>query len=191
MASVTSIVNNALRELGGSRITSLTDGTTNANIANDVYTDVRQAALRSHHWNFATTRVKLGKLAAAPVFGFDNKFQLSADHLRVVAVYNNDGGVGTVPYRIEQKAIHSNADDLYLEYIKNVTDPNLMTSDFRRYLEFLLAAAMAMGVTNSRGMRDDMDKAATKQFRKSKGSDSIENYPDAQQNGSWLDERDL
>lgn len=48
------IVNLALVRLGANRITSLTDGSRNANEANAIYALVRDEILREHDWGFAT-----------------------------------------------------------------------------------------------------------------------------------------
>jgi len=48
------IVNLALVRLGATRITSLSDGTKNANEANAIYTLIRDEILRDHPWSFAT-----------------------------------------------------------------------------------------------------------------------------------------
>lgn len=189
MASETSIINNALRELGGTRITSRTDGSTNANIANDVYDDVRQQCLRNHHWNFAIARKKLAKKSDSPVFGYDDQWSLPSDYIRTVRVYDNNEGTGTVPYRLEGDTLHSDAEDIYLEYVKDVEDPNLMDPSFRFYFEMALAAKMAIAVTNSRGVKEDMEDERDKKFRQAKAADAIENYPDEQQDGSWVDDR--
>jgi hypothetical protein len=50
MASEVSICNRALAMLGANTITSLQDGSTEANVCNAVYADARDAVLRSHPW---------------------------------------------------------------------------------------------------------------------------------------------
>ena len=56
MPAETDIVNVALRKIGATAITALDDGSTNANIAQDLYDEIRDSLLRSHPWNFATKR---------------------------------------------------------------------------------------------------------------------------------------
>ena len=102
MASDTSIANQAMRMLKANRITSLTDGSNNANAANDVFAEVREELLRSHAWNFATKRQKLAQLSTVPVFEFDNAYALPSDWIRTVSVHDNDAGAGTVLYREEE-----------------------------------------------------------------------------------------
>jgi hypothetical protein len=143
MASSTDIVNEALRLLKAERITSLTDGSNNANKANDIYEEVRDTLLRGHNWNFATKRQKLALSATAPTFEFDNAFPLPSDWIRTISVHDNDAGSGTVLYREEevagQGAIVTSADELWIRYVYRVTDPNRMASDFRTALAYAIA----------------------------------------------------
>ena len=53
------IVNLALVRLGATRITSLADGSRNANEANAIYGLIRDEVLRSHPWGFATAGINL------------------------------------------------------------------------------------------------------------------------------------
>ena len=46
MVAETDIVNGAIRLVGGNTVTSLTDGSKNANIANDIYDELRDDLLR-------------------------------------------------------------------------------------------------------------------------------------------------
>ena len=78
MADDTAITNYALRLLKAQRITSLTDGSNNANAANDVFTQVRDELIRAHNWNFATKRQKLAQSSTTPTFEFDNAYPLPA-----------------------------------------------------------------------------------------------------------------
>src|SRR5687768_15522866 len=102
MPSDTDVVNVAMRLIGQSPIVSLSDGTANANTADDLYEAVRDDLLRSHPWNFATKRVQLARSATTPGFEFDYAYVLPADWLRTISVHDNDAGHGTILYRTEQ-----------------------------------------------------------------------------------------
>ena len=56
MPSETDIANVALRLVGGTRITSFTQATPNANAVNDIYTEIRDNMME-FPCNFATHRV--------------------------------------------------------------------------------------------------------------------------------------
>ena len=76
MASEVSICNRAMALLGANTITSLSDGSTEANVCNAVYADARDAVLRSYPWSCAIKRATLAQLSSDPVWGFDKAYSL-------------------------------------------------------------------------------------------------------------------
>ena len=89
MPSETDIANVALRLVGGTRITSLTQATPNANAVNDIYSQIRDDMLE-YPWNFATQRVELAQVSTTPAFGFDFAYALPADWAYTISVHDND-----------------------------------------------------------------------------------------------------
>ena len=180
--------------LKANRITSLTDGSNNANAANDVFTEVREDLLRAHNWNFAQKWAKLAKLSEAPAFEFDNAFALPADWLRTVTVHDNDAGVGPPPlYREgeidDQGAILSSADEMWMRYIYRLTDPNRMAADFRAAFAFALALAIP-GIPNlSAGREERLEKRAEVRLRRAKHADAMGSTPEKRPVGSWVTSR--
>ena len=193
MPSPTDMINVALRRIGAERITSLTDGTKNANVANDIYEEVRDDLLRSHPWNFATKRVKLAQSATDPVFEFDHAYPLPSDWLRTISVHDNDAGHGTILFRVEligtQRAIIASADDVYLRYVSKVTDPNLMTPDFRKALEFALARDMSIPIASSNTLYELMEVMAKNALNKARSNDALGASPELRPRGSWASSR--
>lgn len=194
MASETDVINIALREVGAERITSLADkNSKSANVANDVYTHKRDTLLRGHSWNFATVRVKLAKLAGEPVFEFDNAFAVPFDWMRNVSVHDNDAGHGTVRYKAEfqdgQRVILANTDDIWLRYVKRVTDPNFMTEDFIEALVYALATVFAIPLASSRTLRDEMRVEARSWLAAARSSDALGSFPELRPRGSWANRR--
>ncbi len=190
MSSDTDIANAAMRLLKANRITSLTDGTNNANAANDVFTEVRDDLLRAHNWNFATKRQKLAQSSTAPTFEFDNAYPLPSDWMRTVSVHNNDAGFGTFLYREEevdgQGVIVTSADEVWIRYIYQVTDPNRMAADFRTAFAYALALAIP-GVSNLSAAREDrLEDRAGKRLNKAKHSDAVGSVPERRPVGSWV-----
>ena len=190
MSSDTDITNVAMRLLKATRITNLTDGSNNANAANDVYTEVRDDLLRSHNWNFATKRQKLAKSSTAPTFGFDNAYPLPADWVRTVSVHDNDVGAGTFLYREEevddQGVIVTSADEIWIRYIYRVTDPNRMAADFRTAFSYALALAIP-GVSNLSAAREErLEGRAKTRLRTAKHSDAVGSSPERRPAGSWI-----
>ena len=84
MASVVDICNRALQKLGAESITSLTQNTENARACNSCFEFLRDAELRAHPWNFAIKRAQLAADLTPPEFGYDLRYQLPSDYLRLL-----------------------------------------------------------------------------------------------------------
>jgi len=192
MPSETDIANVALRLVGGTRITSLTQATPNANAVNDIYTEIRDNMLE-FPWNFATQRVELARLSTTPSFGYDYAYALPADWLYTISVHDNDGGYGTIDYREEQvasqKVISTDHSSVYLTYVKRETDPNLMPASFRVALESALARNLAITIANSNVLEDQLAARAEKDLARAKSVDALSSFPEPRPRGSWASSR--
>jgi len=193
MSTDTDLVNTALRRIGANPITSLADGSTNANTVNDIYTELRDDLLRSHPWNFATKRVKLAQSATTPVFEFDYGYPLPADWLRTMSVHDNDAGHGTILYRMElingQKSILTSRSEIWLRYVSIVTDTNLMSADFRNALSFVIARDLSIPLASSNTLEERMSKKADRAIARARSSDSMGGFPELRPRGSWASAR--
>ena len=193
MPSETDVANAALRLIGGTRITSFTDGSDNANAVQDLYTELRDDLLRSHPWNFATKRVQLAQSVTTPSFEFDYAYPVPSDWLRTMSVHNNDAGDGTIFFKEEevgdQRVITASANQVYLRYIARVTDPNKMPADFRRAFETALASDLAVPVANSNKLNEIMAKRSERALARARSSDSMGASPERRPRGSWVTSR--
>ncbi len=192
MSSETDISNVALRLVGGTRITSRSQGTPNANAVDDIYDETRDHLLE-YPWNFATKRVKLAQSVTSPTFGYDNAFVLPSDWLFTISVHDNDEGVGVIDFREEQvsgqKVIATNYSDVYMIYTYREIDPNLMTAAFRRALASALARDLAITIANSNVLEDQLSKRATKDLAHAKSLDAMGSFPERRPRGSWANSR--
>ncbi len=186
MASEVGICNSALTKIGAGRVVALDDGSKNANACAELYPKLRDDLLRRHVWNFACVRLKLARLAAAPVFGYAYAYQLPSDWLRTVAVYEDDAAAALADYRIEGRTILSSAEALYLLYIRAVTDPNDMPSDFREALACLLACDLSVPIAQSWSLRQEMGDAFRDAVARAKSVDAVEDCPEPMPAGSWV-----
>jgi len=192
MPSETDIANVALRLVGGTRITSFTQATPNANAVNDVYSEIRDNMLE-FPWNFATQRVQLAQLTTAPSFGYDYAYALPSDWLYTISVHDNDGGYGTIDYREEQvasqKVISTDHSSVYLVYVKREIDPNLMPASFRMALASTLARNLAITLANSNVLEDQLASRAEKDLAKAKSIDAMSSFPEPRPRGTWANSR--
>ena len=192
MPSETDIANVALRLVGGTRITSLTQATPNANAVNDIYSQIRDDLLE-YPWNFATKRVELAQLSTTPAFGFDFAYALPADWAYTISVHDNDAGHGTIDYREEQlasqKVLSTNHSTVYLTYVKKETDPNLMPASFRLALASALARNLAITIANSNVLEDQLSERAKKDLARAKSIDAVSSFPEPRPRGNWANSR--
>lgn len=199
MPTNTDLVNAALRKGGGAkRINDLTDSVGSAGIASDVLATELGDLLREGVWNFTVTRAQLGQLSTLPVFGWAFAYALPADFQRVIAVYDNSAGNGTVPYKLEAfqqpdnsfiNVIASDSNAIFLRYCRTVTDPNLMTSSFRQVLILRMAKIFAIAIAKSNALFTALTAEEKVALGRAKSVDGIEDYPEKLPEGSWATSR--
>lgn len=192
MPSKVDIANRAIRKVGGTRITSFTDGSPNANSIEDIYDELVDDLLR-YPWNFASKRVKLAQVATAPAFGFDHAYALPADWILTVSAHGDNIGDATIDYREEQQGgqnvLVTSCDEVYLRYVFRVTDPNLMSGDFRAALASALARDLAIPIAGSNALKADLEAEAEKNLAKARSTDALGSFPERRPRGSWANSR--
>jgi len=150
MADETSIANLALAKLGISPIMALTDDSKQAQFANRFYDQTRDEVLAAHPWNFAMRRAALNKLAAAPLFGWANAFQLPVDCLRVTQLNEVDPTERFPLFSIEADQLLTDEDTAQIRYIARVEDGSFYPPLFTHALATMLASRLAGPLTGSR-----------------------------------------
>lgn len=144
------ICNEAIALVGGHRILSMDEAGEEARLCKLFYDNLRDALLRSHRWNFARTRVELGRLADAPAFGWDYAYQLPADCLRVLEFNGSETTDETADdYEIEGTKLLSDAETANIVYTKQITDTVKMDALFIRVLALQLGAAISRKLSGS------------------------------------------
>lgn len=151
------ICNQAIGWLGGNRITSLDDGTTEANLCKDNYEYLRDAVLETVDWSFAKKQVRLTPLAATPDFRYDQQFLLPADLLRIITAGNKDDFTDILEWEpavnsSNQHVCYANCDVLYLLYVSRVEDATRFSPLFSQALANRLAADLAIPLTENAGL---------------------------------------
>ncbi len=180
MATEVSICSNALRRLGDDPITSLTEDTERARLCNAFYEDTRDYVLRSHSWNFATTRATLPQLSTTPIYEYSYQYALPTDPycLRVLSMEYND-----YIYKIEHVAgigrvLLSNEDTAKILYVARITDTTQFDSMFVDCLTAKLAAELAYPVTNSTTLQTQMEKLYMAKISEARAIDGQETFID-------------
>lgn len=177
MASVVGIANRALQKLGVQGITSLTENSRNARAVNAAYDSVRTEELEAHPWNFACARGTLPADSPPPDWGRANTFTVPSNFLRLLPDYE-ERLRGDDDFQIEGRKITSNFQaPLEIRYIKDVTDPNVMTPLFREVLACKLAIEMCEQITGSNSKLANVQAQYDLAIRKAKRTNAFQNRP--------------
>lgn len=191
MSSEVDIANLALDMIGAKTITALDEGSRNANVANRLYSQYRDALLRRYAWKFATKRIKLARSSNTPVFEFDYQYPVPSDFIRVLSVSDNQDHVGTIRYKLEYDAtdtrvIACSADELWLRYIAKITDSGIFDPDFVLALATKMAQTMAMSIAESNTLAQAMKAEYREALAAARSVASMEDFPDEFPEGSWV-----
>jgi hypothetical protein len=159
--SAVEICNSALHKIGARRISSLSDGTKEAIILNDMYDRLRKEVLRSHPWNFAIAYVALSETVNTPVWPkWSKEFLLPSDVLRVLEVEPDYDAPWEVGYNTDgNKVIFSTSTSMKIKYIKDITNTTLFAPDFDEALAFRIAADIAYTLVQSQTVQANMFQA--------------------------------
>ena len=162
--------------IGASPISSFSDGSTEALVASNIYTDVTEASLTRHRWRFATTQGSLSLLSNKPAGRYDYAYQMptSPEVLQIISVTVNDY---VIPYSRYQDFIYVNnygsTSTLIMDYIYKV-DESYFPPHFRLALEYELASLFAGSVARDAGMINQFKQMSDRQFLISKNIDTAE-----------------
>lgn len=186
MASVVGICNRALQKLGAKSITSLTEDSVNARACAGCYEALRLAELQAHRWNFAIQREALAADATAPAWGRANAFELPATYLKLLAPYPEDN-LNDRDYIIEgRKVLTNESEPLYIRYIADVTDPNLMSPIFREALACKMALEMCEKITQSNTKKDAIATDYDLEIKRARKANAFEVVPQKSPESSWV-----
>ena len=143
-----------------------------------------------HNWNFGIETVQLAQLTATPVVKWAYGYELPSDHLRKISVHDNAAGRGTVPHKVQGNQINSDAAQLYLVYVRRVTDPNLMIPLFRVALSKLIGSRLAVTLAQSVSRSKDLYKEFMEDdLPIAKSADALQDSSDALPESTWVTAR--
>jgi hypothetical protein len=167
------VAQKAMVLIGLEPLTSFTDATDEALVANTIYEDVVTDCLAQHNWNFATGQKQLARLSAAPIDRWDAAYNLptSPAVVQVLTVTIDDV---PQPYDIYERYVYINAevaDDVVLNYVFR-PDTQYWPPAFTMWVIFRLASVLALSVTRKGDIANSYTRLAEEQFRKAKARDS-------------------
>jgi len=185
MPSAVDICNRALSRVGEARITSLADDSKQARACTSAYAAVRDEVFRAHPWNSAITRTSLAKLSSSPSFGYDDEYQLPADCLRVVEVYDS-----VYPWVVEGKKLLSDeGSPISIRYVKREEDPNQWDSLLASAVAARLAVELCEELTQSNTKRTLAADEYTAIMASARKADGQEQSPMPFAEDAWITAR--
>lgn len=165
----------ALMKIGTTAISSFDDGSAEAEIAANLYPGVRDGLLSAYPWSFATAQKRLARLSQQPIADFAYAYQLPTDFLRALSVGSGDRGRG-VTYRIQEKRMHTDMDDVVLSYIFRPQEEDFPPY-FTQVLIIHLAAEFCIPLTESASRGEAFMKMAEKELQRAKTIDAQQQTP--------------
>ena len=141
--------NMAIDLLRDAPVSAVTDTTSVAKWLSRNYANTRDRCLRRHPWNFAITRASLSEDPTTPAFGWNHRYAIPADCVRMLPVrYDGEYEGRIVPYELEKGYILTDRiAPLKIRYIARIEDPTSWEPAFADYVAASLAAKMAHWLT--------------------------------------------
>lgn len=186
--SEVAIANSALIKVGSDRISSLTENTKGAIVCNEQYSKIRDALLSSHPWNFAIAQVQLGQDVVTPEFGWDHRYVLPSDVLRILTIGQGTKELLDDDWQKKGNYVYSDLDSLEIEYIQAITDVTLFPGYFSEALSWQLAADICWIMTQNASLVDQVGNMAEKKVREARSFDAQEGFAKYFQSHDWADE---
>lgn len=145
-----SICSDALIMLGAAPLSSFSDGTDEAQVADRLYDDVRDTLIMQYPYSWSVKKVKLSRLADAPVSEWKYKYALPGDILgNPKAVFNtsNAGGRPVRDFEIYSGGLYTNLEQVWIDY-QFTPEASSFPPYFVRLLRTALAAEFAEPITD-------------------------------------------
>ncbi|WP_051229175.1 hypothetical protein [Pleomorphomonas oryzae] len=185
MASIVSICNLALSNIGKDTISSLDDASAEARYCTRFYGQARDALLSSYPWRFAIGRQVLSEQANDRAGAWLHAFAMPADVLSVryiepVASTTSDfipyidDGISNPSYKYDYSGgvLYSNLSPLVLVYVKRVEDSGKFPPLFVDALAWHLSMRLAMPLTRDINLQRNASGAAQQAAAVAKAADA-------------------
>lgn len=137
------IANTALVMLGAPPITSFSDASTQAQLAERLYDLTRDEVLESRPWTFATKRSTLTRASNPTGSEWLYSYTLPSDYLRLIQINKDEVATIQNKYAIEGNNLLTDAASVEAIYVARITDATLYSPLFVETLTTKLALKMA------------------------------------------------
>ena len=191
----TQIANLAIVKVGGSRISSLKDNTTEANTISAVWDFCLADELRKHLWSFSIKRVEIPASSTTPINNFNFSYPLPNDLIRLIQVdtwtqligLNDYNNAVISQYALEGNNILSNAPSpLAIRYASMVSDTTQWDVSFVNVFASRLAQEICESITQSTSKDQLLTQGYKTALMAAVRANALEKPPAAISDGSWV-----
>ena len=178
------ICNGALLRLGESFITSLTEGTPNAERCKNRYDIARRSVLRSHNWKLLRKRAQLARGLTTPDFQWEYRYPKPADCIRIYLVTDSEETL--TDYEYEGDSILTNETELYLKYVRDETDVSLFDDLLSDCISIKLAIDLSYQLSADASIGNRLSQEYRVMLAEAKSIDSKEDYQKTVDATEWV-----
>jgi len=155
MASKVQIINRALIALGfTTTITDIDEDSVAAQLAKAIWDTCVEHTLASHPWSCAQQRWEIAADADAPIWGFAYQYTKPADCVAVFEMQDQE----SYDWKVERsKIVTDHGSPIFVSGNGKVTNPGEFDAAMVEALAYKLAMEMAVPLTQSKTLRDQME----------------------------------
>ena len=166
------VCNLALGWIGSELITSINDAATPAHLLKANWGPTRDVVLESREWSFAVKRTVLAADSIAPAFGWERRFPIPSNVLRVLRCVDAYGE--QVDWQREGAFIVSDEATIFMVALVRVETTADLPASFAHALAARLAADLAVPVAQSETLQMNMWKLYGAKLKEAATLDSMQ-----------------
>lgn len=188
----TEIANLALSKLGpgGGYVVDLsTDDTVAGEALRRVYPAIRDEVLEAHGWGFATKRADLAADTTAPSWGYDARYALPSDCLKILALQSPTASFVQAYAEEDGFILTDEPAPLYIRYLARVTNPGKFSGSFIAALAARLADEVCEVITKSTTRRQALQVEYRAKLIMARKFDNLGRASQPPPDGRWNDSR--
>lgn len=168
------VVNQALRAIGDDAVTSVTaDSSKRGEVVAARWETVRNAVFRAHPWRSLSMRAELEE-TDAPVWGYDNAFELPDDFLRLRRTDLPRG----CAWAIEGRTLVCNSSTVKIQYTALIDDPDEWDPLLLEAVVARLAGELTVALTGDRNNAEHFYNLYNAKLQEARGTSAQEATPD-------------
>ena len=190
------LYNQALRLVGEGSLVTVTDNRRERRALDAIWDeDPIKQMLEETYWEFATRTMEWNyNSAIEPDFGYLRAFDRPVNYCRTVAMCSDEFFKEPLTeYQMEAGYFFCDLDTIYLRYVSDADnygrDMSLWTELFRNCVATKMAKELAISLTKSQAMKDELSAELNKYIADAKSLDAQEKPTQYLRPGSWTRSR--